>query len=74
MSWSRYLHVGLGYLHKPCEFRSGCHTASYKERGLMYNTAYKQFGNTLDGFNKDLNHVSYMAHMTRSFQHFLNCS
>ena len=60
MSWSRCLHVVLDNLNKP---RSSCHATSCKEQGVMYNTAYKQFGNILDGLNKDLNCVFYMAHM-----------
>lgn len=62
MSWSRCLHVGLDNLHKPCEFRSSCHATSCKEQGLVYSTAYKQFGNILDGLNEDMNHVLYGTH------------
>lgn len=46
---------------------------SCKEQDLLYSVAYKQFGNILHHLNKDLNPVSYMAHMAKSFQHFQNC-
>lgn len=62
MSWSSSLHVGLGNVHKPCEFRTSFHATSCKEQGLMYSTAYKQFGIILDSLNKDLNRALYGTH------------
>lgn len=59
MRWSRSLHVGLGKVHKPCEFRSSCHATSCKEQDLMYSTAYKQFGNILNDLNCVLHGTYY---------------
>lgn len=69
----RYFHVRWDNWHRPCKYRGSCHATSCKEQGLLYNVAYKQFGNILHHLNKDLNPVPYMTHMAKSFQRFQNC-
>lgn len=69
----RYFCAGWDNCHKPCKYRGSCHAMSCKEQGLLYNVAFKQFGNILHHLSKDMNPVSYMTHMAKSFQYFQNC-